>query len=329
MKVQLEECRTLQGKKQNWLITSASAKVDLVQRMRAAVHAHGGMLYVSDMDPLSAAFHVADGFRVLPPLKSEDYAEELERFCSEHDIGVILPTRDADVAYFAASKSRLASDGIVVIVSDAATVGLCLDKVAFHEHCIAVGLPVLPRVAKVDEMVFPCFVRSRVGAGGVGAQRVDAASQFALLYQDADFENLLIQPWVDMPEYTIDILFGADGAPVQWIVRERLRVKRGETCVGVTVDIPAFDEIVRMLGAHGLFLGPVTLQCFYTPESGPYVIEVNPRIGGGAALGIEAGLDTPARLVQLVQGEAEAYAQPRPLRYGLKMFRYSTDLFVS
>ena len=317
------------AKGQNWLITSASAKVDLVRRMRAAVNASGSKLYVTDVDPLAASFHFADGFAVLPALDTGDYYAALVGYCHENGVGVVLPTRDADVAFLAANKRSLASEGVLVIVSPQETVDICLDKIAFHEHCLCAAIPVLPRVGTLEASVFPCFVRSRVGAGGLGAQKVGNMAEFEALYSGVSCDDLLVQRDVDLPEFTVDILFAADGTAVQWVARERLRVKKGESCVGETVQISALDDVVVNLGQSMSFVGPVTLQCFYTPESGPYVIEVNPRIGGGAALGIEAGLDTPARLVQLVQGDAEAYAQPRPLHYGLKMFRYSADLFVS
>ena len=56
-------------------------------------------------------------------------------------------------------------------------------------------------------------------------------------------------------------------------------------------------------------------------------IEINPRYGGGAALGFAAGADTPSLLVRLAAGERLA---PRIGAYerGLYLFRYGADHFA-
>jgi carbamoyl-phosphate synthase large subunit len=312
----------------NWLITSASAKVDLVRRMRAAAHDGGARLYVADADPLSASFCFADGSVVLPVLGHDDFLASLCAYCRSHNVGQILPTRDADVAYFAAVKERLEEEGICVLVSPLETVTLCLDKIAFQETCVRMGLPVLPRLEISQIGQLPCFVRCRVGAGGNGARRIESLDQLRLSFAGVADADLLVQPLVDLPEFTVDALFAPDGHAVQWIARERLRIRHGESCVGQTVRIEALDQLVLQMSERMSFAGPVTLQCFYSQETGPLLIEGNPRIGGAAALGIEAGLDTPARLVQLGQGDLDGFCRPRPLRYGLRMFRYAEDLFV-
>jgi putative hydrolase of the HAD superfamily len=57
-------------------------------------------------------------------------------------------------------------------------------------------------------------------------------------------------------------------------------------------------------------------------------VEVNPRFGGGAALGIAAGVDTPAILIQLLRGEAlpECLGE---FEADLVMLRFTQDLFLN
>ena len=115
---------------------------------------------------------------------------------------------------------------------------------------------------------------------------------------------------------------------MQWVVRERLRIRAGESVVSRTVAIPAFDTVIQTLAASLPFCGPVTIQAFYSKSQGVRLIEVNPRFGGASALGIEAGLDTPARLVALAQGDNERFLYNRSLRMGLTMLRYAADVFI-
>lgn len=312
----------------NWLLAGAAAKVDLVVRLRAALEAAGLRLFAADSSPLSAALHFAHGSVVLPPTAHPDFLPRLLGFCARNDVRVLLPTRDADLLHFAARRDELLAANLWPLVSPLPSVEICLDKIRFHDFCLARGLPVLPRIANPSPADFPCFLRPRVGAAGSGAGPVPSAEALRALHGPPPWPDLLLQPICSAPEYTVDALFAPDGSPAQWIARERIRVKAGESTVGRTVAIPALDDLVRSVARALPLFGHVTLQAFHSPASGPFLVEINPRFGGGAALGIEAGLDSPARLVALAQGNLAEFLRPRPPRIGLAMLRYSRDIFL-
>jgi len=312
----------------HWLLTSAGAKVDLTCRMRTAVHAAGHRLFTADSDADSAAFHFSDDHFLLLPMNDPRCPEALLEACRSRNIRVILPTRDGDLSFFARHRDRFSSAGIRVIVSDPETVDLCLDKIRFHDHCLNNGLPVLPRLADPAPSEFPCFVRARAGAAGAAAYRVPRADALRALHGPPPWPDLLVQPFCADKEYSLDALFDEDGRALQWVARERIRIKAGESVVSRTVSIPALDGLVGALSASMRLVGPVTLQAFNSDTAGPRLIEVNPRIGGAAALGIEAGLDTPERLVAWALGDEAAFRRPRPLRAGLTLLRYTRDVFV-
>ena len=312
----------------NWLITSASAKVDLARRMREALNSCGLRLFTTDRSDLSAAFHFSDGHFLLPSLGADDFLNQLMETCLARNIRVILPTRDADLRFFASHREPLEKAGLWPLVSDKQTVDICLDKIQFDDHCRHHHLPVLPRIHEPTPSDYPCFVRSRIGSAGHGAQRIPHADAMRLAYGPPPWPDLLIQPCCEDREYTIDALFDLDGHAVQWISRERLRVKAGESTVGRTVSIPAIDDLMPRLARSFHFKGPATIQVFHSEQMGPHLIEVNPRLGGAAALGIEAGMDTPRRLVSLAQGDTASFLRPRTLQFGITMLRYSQDIFI-
>lgn len=311
----------------NWLLTSAGAKVDLTRRIRNALHHHHLKLYTCDISTDSAAFHFSDNHFLLPTNHAGGYLPELIKSCRQHNIGVILPTRDEDLLTLTIHRQLLDEVGIWVLASYAETIQLCLDKVHFHQHCTNHQLPTLPSLAGPAPTEFPVFVRRRRGSGGSSASRANSLTQLQALLGSPPWNDYLIQPFCNLPEYSIDVLFDGDGKPLQWISRERIRVRAGESVVSRTCHIPAIDDLVTRMAQTLQLVGPATLQAFYAPETGPCLIEINPRFGGAAALGIEAGLKTPERLVAWVQGDVESFRQCDPLNYQLKMLRYSQDLF--
>jgi carbamoyl-phosphate synthase large subunit len=308
----------------NVLITSAARKVWLVDAFRRAVTPLGGQVWAADTDPLAVTLRVADGRLVLPLQDAPEFEVTLLGACEAHKIRLIVPTRDAELDWFAARKVRFAQAGVTVLVAASETIQLCQDKRAFVQHCESNGFAVPSSMSTpADNLIYPLFARPRTGAGGRGAGRVDDVAALARL---TPWDDWLVQELIDLPEYTLDLFADLSGRVLSVVPRRRLRVIAGESVVAVTVSEPALiDRAVALANSLGL-VGHNTLQCFFDC-SDPLWIEINPRYGGGAALGFAAGVDTPAMLVRLLTGER---VPPRLGDYetDLYLYRYSADLFV-
>ena len=135
----------------NVLVTSAARKVWLVEAFQRAVAPEGGRVFAADLDPLAATLRVADGAVALPRMDAPDFEARLLEACRRHDIGLLVPTRDAELPYFAARRADLAAAGVVVHVGPPETVRLCQDKRAFVAHCLAAGLAVPRTFGSPDE----------------------------------------------------------------------------------------------------------------------------------------------------------------------------------
>jgi Carbamoylphosphate synthase large subunit (split gene in MJ) len=138
--------------------------------------------------------------------------------------------------------------------------------------------------------------------------------------------DALIQAFIDAPEFTVDVFLDLDGRPISCVPRERMSVVSGESIVGRTVRDPDLAAAaVRLCSAIGL-VGHLTVQAFRTPTEVSF-IEINPRYGGAANLGFEAGAPTPEYAIRAARGER---LEPRLEAYevGLMMLRHPADLFV-
>jgi carbamoyl-phosphate synthase large subunit len=307
----------------NVLITSVSRKVWLVEAFRRAVARLGGRVLASDSDPLAAGLRLADAAVALPRLDDPAFEDALLGACRDHAIGLITPTRDAELPWFAARRDRFAAAGVTVMVAEPRTIELCQDKRAFIAHCQAHGFAAPFTLERPNDAPLPLFARPRRGSGGRGAGPVQDAEALAALTPWSDW---LVQTKIDLPEYTVDLFADLDGTVLSVVPRARLRVVAGESVVGVTVDAPEIVAASRGLAASLGLVGHNTLQCFWDGGA-PLWIEVNPRYGGGAALGFAAGADTPGWLVDLARGRPVA---PRIGDYerGLYLFRYAADHFT-
>lgn len=305
------------------LILSAAAKVLLVQAFQAAAQPACVQVIAADIAPDNAALFAADHAVILPRTDHPGFEDALAEVCSRHDIGLVVPTRDGELAALSAARRRFADRGILVLAPPPEALAVCSDKRRFTQFCHDLGLAT-PRTFAPGEPPdrFPVFVRPVVGAGGQGARRIDSLADLPV------GDAYLVQTFDEAPEFTIDVLMDLAGAPLQAVARRRLQVRDGEATKSRTEDIPALTEqALKLCAALGL-VGHNVVQAFHD-EAGARFIEINPRFGGASNLSIQAGLASPERILQMARGETEQAARPRPITYGLTMLRYAQDRIVT
>jgi Carbamoylphosphate synthase large subunit (split gene in MJ) len=310
----------------NVLITSASRKVLLVGAFRAALTRCGpGQVIAADISPLAAALYAADAARLIPRSDDPGFIDALLRICEDDRVGLVVPTRDEELPILSEARERFAAVGTVVLVSAPDAVDTCRDKARFVATVHAAGLQTPTLYPDVDATRFPAFVKPRWGKGGQGAAKVSNATELATALE-AIGGDALIQAFIDAPEFTVDVFLDLDGRPISCVPRERMSVVSGESIVGRTVRDPDLAAAaVRLCSAIGL-VGHLTVQAFRTPTEVSF-IEINPRYGGAANLGFEAGAPTPEYAIRAARGER---LEPRLEAYevGLMMLRHPADLFV-
>lgn len=308
----------------NVLITSAAAKVLLVQAFQVAAAARGGLVFTADVAAQCAAGFFSHEHIQVCRTDAPGAFDGLVALCERRKIQLIVPTRDAELVFYATWKTAFAEHGITVLAPDQERLATCLDKRRFSAAIERVGLSPIPTLSAAEASAsFPVFVRPIVGAGGRGAMRINTAQEFSLLQE---LDHYLVHPFVAAPEYSIDLLMDLDGTPLQAVARVRNEVSAGESKKSTIVSHPELEAQTMQLGAALGLVGHNTVQAFDDPVRGILFIEVNPRFGGASNCSIAAGLSSPARLLGLLSGDSSARA-PRPIRHGLVMYRYSQDVF--
>jgi carbamoyl-phosphate synthase large subunit len=294
-----------------------------VDAFRDALNGNGSV-FAADITLWAAAMHAADRAFKVPRSDAPHFVDALVSICSDHDVGLLVPSRDEELPVLSAAVSRFEAIGTRVHVPPLEALEACLDKKVFHEVCVDRGFPVAELVAEPVASDLPLFVRPRRGKGSIGAGRIDRPNQLEEL--SGQWDQLIFNRYVDAPEFTIDVFINHDGRQISAVPRERVQVVAGESYMGRTIDDSALSETAAELCLALGLKGHNTVQAFRW-DGGLSFIEVNPRFGGGAALGFAAGAPSPVWLVQEIRGEP---LNPRPGRYrsGLVMLRYTRDLFV-
>lgn len=273
------------------LVSSASRKVPLVRAlMQAADRVDAAVRIVAgDLDPRALTAHVAHEFWAMPRTTDTEL-DALLAGCRARHIRQILPTRDGELAFYAAHRERFAAEGVDVVVSPRESVERCLDKLAFAGWGRAAGLPTIPAALEPDAVgPGPYVVKERYGAGSRSlGLRLD---RDAALAHAARLEAPIFQPFVEGPEISADAWLDREHQLTGLVLRRRDVVQDGESQVTTTFRDAALEALVARLLTAMPLRGPIVVQVLLDPVAGPQIVECNTRFGGASTASAAVGLD--------------------------------------
>jgi carbamoyl-phosphate synthase large subunit len=279
-----------------------------------AIHEAGHLCVGSDIDARCFARPLLDDFALMPRASDPALWPQVERILAEKQIDIVIPSLDETLIGWAERKSQLRERlGVHVVLSAPDTVRVCQDKWLTYEFFRDNRIPTPLTSLRQDY----ALVKPRLGRGASGVRVTN---------ERVDMNGMISQELVAGVEYTVDVFCDRDSRPVYIVPRRRINVRDGKSTAGVTEEQAAVIEWVRTICARLPFVGPVNIQCFVRPDQTVCVIEINPRIAGGMALGI-AATENWIKLIatNLLDGQPIV---PRPIRFGLEMKRYYAEVFV-
>ncbi len=314
------------------LICSAGRRNYLVRWFRDAFSLFpdlDGEVLVADADVRAPAFADADRGFELPPFDSPRYFEALEALCDSENVQLALSVNDYELMRWAESPESL-PDKPVFLVPNEATLRFSFDKAYLYERAEGFLVPdtttltdVLDDAGVLDRFPERVIVKPRNGSASAHLQRLERrelerilatassrADAMRLLQFDDDHgtSDVLVQAAVEGVEYGMDIVHDLSGAPAGVLVRQKLGMRAGETDKARTVDAAPFHATASAVGAQTGHVGPIDVDVIRDRAGGDWVIDVNPRFGGGYPFSHAAGANVPATLIAWVLGlEPEAH----------------------
>ena len=266
------------------LVSSASQKVPLVNAVRHAARKLSPEMRVvaGDLDPQAPARYVADAFWAMPPAADEQLPA-LIAGCREHGIGVVIPTRDGELQFWARHKTAFQAVGIEVVVSDLTGIEACRDKLAFASFGIPAG-------SSPDEVPAERYVvKERYGSGSkkIGLNLIREAA----LVHARELENPIFQPFIEGTEISVDAWLDLHHRVKGLVLRRREMIANGESRVTATFRDQTLAQTAAAVLTALKLRGPVVLQLLVDKAGKAHIIECNPRFGGASTAGIAAGLD--------------------------------------
>ncbi|MBN2644197.1 MAG: ATP-grasp domain-containing protein [Desulfuromonadaceae bacterium] len=278
------------------LVTSIGKKVPLLSALRKALTEFSareqlwpGRLLGGDCDANCLGRYFVDHFVQLPADGQRTLPGLLD-VCRQWGVNAIIPTRDAELPFFARHKAELAQAGITVHISDLPAVTHCLDKLLFSQQLLQAGFAqTIPTAIRLADLNAPSFVvKERYGAGS-NRQRLNLSHREAAIHADS-LAHPIFQPYIKGREFSVDLYLDARSQPLGTVVRSRDLIVNGEAQITTTVDHPDIEELCNRLTRSLKLTGHQVIQLIVDDNEQIHLLECNCRFGGASTLSFAAGL---------------------------------------
>ena len=264
-------------------------------------------LFAGDVDPYASGLYLVppDSRWMLHRGADPRFVDDMLERCIAERIDVRVPTVDFELLPLARRRDEFERAGIRLLLANAPTLELCLDKAALVRACD--GACAVPRTSVLDDHFdvaawpVPFLVKPRLGAGGRGVQRIERIEALSLLPRDG---SLIVQEFLAGREYSVDVLSTPHAEVLAVVPRARLKIDSGIAVTGVTLHDERLDGAARRVASTIGITYVANIQFREDAGGIPRLMDVNARLPGTMPLTVAAGVNMPRLALDLVLGRS-------------------------
>ncbi|MGA1823496.1 MAG: ATP-grasp domain-containing protein [bacterium] len=278
----------------NILFLGGAKRVSLAERFMEAGEALHRKINIFSYELTTTVPIAAVAKKIIVGLqwKDDGILEHLSATIRKHAIDIVLPFVDSSVMVAGSLKKR--EKDIFIPVSERSVSERFFDKTEADTWFVNNGFP-----TPAQSTTIPVIAKVPRGSASKGIFIIKTDAQWRFFIDNFDPKNYLIQQFIEGNEYSVDCYVSSKGTIVSVVPRERIEVIDGEVTQSITVRDHDIITLANKILEKCECRGPVTIQII--KEKGTeklFIIEINPRFGGGVPLSIEAGANIPLLLLQ-------------------------------
>lgn len=310
----------------NILLTCAGRRSYLVEYFKE----------ISDVNQVHTANSIIDSPAMLASdfrfhtdsIYSKNYVKSIINYCKKNDIGMVISLLDLELTILSKEKESFAKNNIFLAISNYEVCEVCNDKLLTHDFLIQNNFEVSNlylkpidaiNAVKKNESNYPFFIKPRHGMGSLGIYKAENEMELLILYEKVKIDikrsslsnaskyyegkDVIIQEQLKGEEYGIDVLNDFEGNFIKSFVKKKLAMRSGETDSAITVNNKYLENIAEKLSKKLKHYGNLDMDVFYDGKNA-YVLELNPRFGGGYPFTHLAGANIVNAYIDLFKGNS-------------------------
>lgn len=307
----------------NILFTCAGRRTYLLKYFKEQLNGDG-LIIGADMQLSAPALSAADIKEQVPAVYAGNYVDSVLDICNRHKVDALISLNDLELPILASNRDKFLAIGVIPIVSSQNVIDICFDKYLTAQYVESIGLKTPKTYVSLSEaqeaidngvLSFPLVLKPRWGSGSIGIEFVNNVEELDEVYTmllkkikktilanaSQGEEYILIQQKIDGQEYGMDVMNDLKGNNHSVSVKKKLAMRSGETDKAQTVDNAEIRAIGKRIGESLKHIGNLDIDIF-EKDGEYYVLELNPRFGGGFPFSYEAGVNFPKAIIEWLKG---------------------------
>jgi len=309
----------------NILFTCAGRRNYLINYFKDELKGHG-KIFAVDMSNSAPAMVDADVAIIVPSIYDESYISVLKDIIKKHKISAVISLNDLELPILSKYKHDLEKTGTNIIISNEEVIDIAFDKVKTFNFIKSIGLNTPQTFTTISDVKvaiangvlnFPLVVKPRWGSASIGIDFPNTFEELELSYKlqqlklkksilnivsQQDFDNaIIIQEKLDGKEYGLDIVNNLHGNYVGTFAKEKLSMRSGETDKAISVINERFEKLGKKISENLKHIGNLDCDIFIANNK-LYILELNPRFGGGYPFSHEAGVNIVGMYIDWIKG---------------------------
>lgn len=294
----------------NILFTSAGRRKYLIDYFKAeedfAINAVG-----VDMSNSAPALSACDRWHIVPSIYADNYIESLLDICKLEKIDTLISLNDMDLSVLSSNREQFIELGVRLVLSQHNAIDISADKYKTFKFCVENNIPSPISFLKLDDAIesiksnkvkYPLIAKPRWGSASFEIHKAINSSELEEVYYRCkkniskshlskfkeSEDDVIIQEFIDGNEYGVDIFNDMHGNYRGVISKQKISMRAGETDKALTVSNDPFNEFSKIISNSLKHVG--NMDCdFLEKDKKLYLLEMNPRFGGGYPFSHEAG----------------------------------------
>ncbi len=307
----------------NILFTCAGRRTYLLKYFKEQLNSDD-LIIGADMQLSAPALSVADIAVKVPSVYSDNYVKTLIKICKEHNINLLISLNDLELPILAKHRNQFEEIGVILTISSEEVINICFDKFKTSTFINTLNLNTPRSYISYDdailainkgELKYPIVLKPRWGSGSIGIEYAETLQELEYAYYLLKLKlkksilanasetdaNILIQQKIIGHEYGLDIMNDFLGNNIEVSIKQKLSMRAGETDKAVTIFNEDLYNIGKTIGDNLKHI--CNLDCDILEQDGMYyVLELNPRFGGGFPFSYEAGVNMPKAIIEWAKG---------------------------
>lgn len=261
----------------------------------------------------------------LPSYYSDEYMNALIEYIRKNRIEYILTLSDIEVVVLTKNEVLLENLGCKLIALPYDMAYACLDKYVFSKVLIHNGIATPKTYINPKEVIndlnegklsLPIIVKNRFGMGSKGLNILRSREEllncisnsstiempsFLGEIQEPNY-SLVFQEMIPGQEYGIDIVNNLNRQYYTHIIKKKIEMRGGETDIAQLTELSEANNLATQISLIFSHIGNLDCDFIYNGNQ-CYVIDINPRFGGGYIFSTYAGLNIPELLYKWLNNQ--------------------------